>query len=107
MGTQTKKMAAAMPVLLKGVALKKYKDHLSEGWKVVRGHHLEKEYVCSDFAQALALTSKVGAIAEKMNHHPDIALSWGKVRITIWTHSVGGLSEKDFSFAQMCDRIFK
>ena len=100
---QTRKNIAAAPILLKGEALKGYKDQLSKGWKVVRGHHLEKEYVFKDFAQALAFTNKVGAIAEEANHHPDIALSWGKVRITIWTHSLGGLSEKDFAFARKCD----
>ena len=100
MKTLTKK---SLPI--KGEALKAYKKHLKKGWKVVKAHHIEKEYPFKDFAEALAFTNKVGALAEKADHHPDIALSWGKVRITLWTHSVGGLSEKDFAFAGKCELI--
>jgi 4a-hydroxytetrahydrobiopterin dehydratase len=89
---------------LKGEALKTHMKEL-EGWKVFRGHHIEKEYVFKDFAEALAFTNKVGALAEKADHHPDIALSWGKVKVILWTHSVGGLSEKDFTLAGKCDLI--
>lgn len=90
---------------IKGEALKTYKKHLKKGWKLVRAHHIEKEYTFKDFADALAFTNKVGALAEKVDHHPDIALSWGKVKLTLWTHSVGGLSEKDFAFADKCESI--
>jgi 4a-hydroxytetrahydrobiopterin dehydratase len=93
----------ALPI--KGAELKALKEQLNIGWKVVRGHHIEKEYAFKDFAQALAFTNKVGALAEKENHHPDIALSWGKVKVILWTHSVGGLSDKDFLFAKKCDLI--
>lgn len=100
MDTQTNPLKA-----LKGDVLAKYMKQLKKGWNVVNDHHIEKEYTFPDFAQALAFTNKVGALAEKEDHHPDIALSWGKVKITLWTHSVGGLSEKDFSFAEKCDVI--
>jgi 4a-hydroxytetrahydrobiopterin dehydratase len=90
---------------LKGEELKAYVKQLHGGWKVVQEHQIEKDYAFKDFAQALAFTNKIGALAEKENHHPDIALSWGKVHITLWTHSVGGLSEKDFAFAGKCDVI--
>ncbi|MDQ3280985.1 MAG: 4a-hydroxytetrahydrobiopterin dehydratase [Acidobacteriota bacterium] len=69
------------------------------GWRVVKGHELEKEYRFDDFAQALAFTNRIGAIAEELNHHPDIHLSWGKVRVTTWSHDVDGLSERDFRLA--------
>src|SRR5437764_12958475 len=45
------------------------------GWRVVNGHHLEKEFRFPDFAQALAFTNRVGAAAEEQQHHPDIQLS--------------------------------
>ena len=99
------KKSAPSSVPLRGEALKTYKQQLKTGWKVIRGHHIEKEYTFKDFAQALAFTNKVGALAEKENHHPDIVLSWGKVKIILWTHSVGGLSEKDFQFAVKCELI--
>ena len=75
-----------------------------EGWTVVDDHHLERTYTVQDFAQALALVNRIGAIAEEQNHHPDIALAWGRVGVTIWTHTINGLSRSDFVFAAKCDR---
>ena len=74
------------------------------GWEVVAGHHLRKEYKFPDFAQALAFTNKVGAVAEQQGHHPDLELGWGRVAITIWTHKIDGLTESDFVLAAKCDR---
>src|SRR6202007_3389233 len=51
-------------------------------WQVVDDHHLEREFKFKDFAEALAFTNKVGAIAEQHNHHPDILLGWGRVKVT-------------------------
>ncbi len=44
-------------------------------------------------------------IAEKEGHHPDILLSWGKVKITLWTHKIDGLTESDFILAAKCDLV--
>ena len=63
-------------------------------WNVVDGHHLEREFRFKNFADALAFTNKIGAIAEQLNHHPDISLGWGKVRVTMWTHDAGGITAK-------------
>jgi 4a-hydroxytetrahydrobiopterin dehydratase len=71
----------------------------------VEEHHLEKEYLFPDFAQALAFTNQVGAIAEENGHHPDIFLAYGKVKIQLWTHKINGLSESDFVLAAKCDEI--
>ena len=76
---------------------------LGREWTVVNDHHLHKEYMLNDFAEALAFTNRIGAIAEEQNHHPDIYLAWGKVGITIWTHKIDGLTESDFVFAAKCD----
>ena len=74
-----------------------------DSWSVVEHHHLEKQYRLKNFAQALALVNRIGAIAEEQNHHPDIFLAWGKVGVTIWTHKINGLTESDFIFAAKCD----
>lgn len=74
------------------------------GWRIVDEHHLEKEYRFPDFARALAFVNRVGAIAEAEDHHPDLLLSWGRVRVTIWTHSIDGLTESDFVLAAKCDQ---
>ena len=88
---------------LAGKALQDLLGKLGNDWRVVDGHHLEKEYKFKDFVSALAFTNRVGAIAEEQGHHPDIYLSWGKVRITIWTHSINGLTESDFILAAKAD----
>jgi 4a-hydroxytetrahydrobiopterin dehydratase len=78
---------------------------LPAGWRIVEGHHLEKEFRFPDFAQALAFTNAIGAAAEEMGHHPDILLGWGRVRVTTWTHDAGGLTEKDYALAAKIDRL--
>lgn len=75
------------------------------GWRVVGGHHLEKEYAFPDFVSALGFVNRVGAVAEEEGHHPDLYLTWGKVRITLWTHSIDGLTESDFVLAAKADRV--
>ena len=75
-----------------------------EGWTAPEDHHLEKRYKLQNFAQALQLVNRIGAIAEEQNHHPDIHLAWGKVEVKIWTHKINGLTESDFVFAAKCDR---
>ncbi len=90
---------------LKGDELKKLFTQLKNGWKIVNEHHLEKEYTFPNFQKALDFTNKVGAIAESEGHHPDIHLSWGKVKIILWTHKIDGLTESDFILAAKCDEI--
>ena len=90
---------------LKGDELVALARELGNGWRVVSEHHLEKEYSFRDFAEALAFTNRVGALAEEQGHHPDIYLAWGKVRITIWTHKIDGLSRGDFVLAAKIDRL--
>jgi len=90
---------------LKGKDLIPLQEQLRGGWKVVDEHHLEKTYPFKDFVQALAFTNKVGELAEAQGHHPDIHLSWGKVKILIWTHKIDGLTESDFVFAAKADRL--
>lgn len=87
---------------LQGEELKRLSGQL-DGWTVVDGHHLEKEYTFKDFAGALAFVNRLGAAAEAAGHHPDVFLTWGKVKVTLWTHSIGGLSEDDFVLAAKAD----
>jgi 4a-hydroxytetrahydrobiopterin dehydratase len=73
-------------------------------WRVIDEHHLEKEYTFPDFVSALAFVNRVGETAEEQGHHPDVYLSWGKVRLKIWTHKIDGLTESDFVFAAKADQ---
>ena len=90
---------------LKGNELSGLTGQLGGKWQVVNGHHLEKEYKFPDFREALAFTNKVGALAEAQGHHPDIYLAWGKVKLTLWTHKIDGLTESDFVFAAKADEL--
>lgn len=90
---------------LKGQQLKKLQSQLKAEWKVIDEHHLERDFKFPDFKTALEFTNKVGALAEQEGHHPDILLTWGKVKITLWTHKINGLSESDFILAAKCDLL--
>jgi 4a-hydroxytetrahydrobiopterin dehydratase len=88
---------------LKGNDLARLAQELGEGWRVINEHHLEREYKFENFRKALDFTNKVGELAEQQNHHPDIYLAWGKVKLTLWTHKIDGLTESDFVFAAKVD----
>ena len=89
---------------LKGDELLSYKKKLDNNWELIDEHHLEKEYLFKNFRKALNFTIKIGELAENQNHHPDIYLAWGKVKLTIWTHKIDGLTESDFIFAAKADK---
>ena len=70
------------------------------GWAFME-NQIGKEFQFKDFSEALNFVNKVGAIAEELNHHPDIYLhSWNKVNITVSTHDKGGVTENDFQLAK-------
>jgi 4a-hydroxytetrahydrobiopterin dehydratase len=90
---------------LEGEELAAMADSLGGKWEVIEGHHLEKEFEFDDFRQALEFTNKVGELAEKIGHHPDILLTYGKCKVTVWTHKIDGLAEADFIFAAKVDAL--
>ena len=90
---------------LAGAELEALAGQLGESWQVVAGHHLEKEFRFGNFIDALAFTNRVGELAEAQAHHPDLHLSWGKVRVEIWTHKIDGLTESDFVWAAKVERL--
>ena len=69
------------------------------GWEN-NGKEITRTYKFKDFAEALAFVNKVGQLAEAADHHPDIDIRWNKVKLTLTTHSAGGLTEKDFALAR-------
>ena len=89
---------------MKGAKLDDLLEKLKNDWKIIKEHHLEKEYSFKNFKEALNFTIKVGEIAENQGHHPDVFLAWGKVKLTIWTHKIDGLTESDFIFAAKADK---
>ncbi len=75
-------------------------------WAAVGDKKLEREFRFEDFRKALGFVNAVGDIAEEEGHHPDILIyGWNKVKITLWTHAIDGLSINDFILATKIDRI--
>ena len=75
-----------------------------DGWAIEDGR-LVGAYRFADFKQALAFTVQVGCLAEQLNHHPDLTLSWGRVGISLWTHDKGALTRHDFRLAARIDGL--
>ncbi len=80
---------------------------LDGDWELRHDPHdyIEKTYRFKNFRDALDYVNRVGELAERIGHHPDVYLSWGRVKLQIWTHKIGGLTESDFIFAAKCERL--
>tara|TARA_B110000438_G_C15736978_1_gene616751 strand:- start:516 stop:851 length:336 start_codon:yes stop_codon:yes gene_type:complete len=80
-----------------------------DGWNVKKNmdenYFLEKNFIFKNFIESQEFTNKVGNIAEKEGHHPDIMFGWGYVTIQIFTHKIKGLVESDFILASKIDKI--
>ncbi len=74
-------------------------------WELIEDRLIERMFKFPDFVAALAFVNKVGELAEQQGHHPDIHLSWGKVKIQLQTHKINGLSESDFILAARIDQL--
>ncbi|MCL5098886.1 MAG: 4a-hydroxytetrahydrobiopterin dehydratase [Candidatus Omnitrophica bacterium] len=90
---------------MKGAKLEELHRQLNKDWRVINEHHLERTFIFKDFREALAFTNRVGELAEAVGHHPDLYLAWGKVKVTVWTHKIDGLTDTDFIFAARVDEL--
>jgi 4a-hydroxytetrahydrobiopterin dehydratase len=61
---------------------------------------LERTFEFDDFRGALAFVNRVGELAESENHHPDIAIHYSKVTLRWWTHTAGGITDRDRELAE-------
>jgi 4a-hydroxytetrahydrobiopterin dehydratase len=66
---------------------------------------LEQLFYFPNFADALAFTNRVGALAEAEGHHPALLTEWGRVTVTWWTHKIRGLHRNDFIMAAKTDAL--
>ena|SRR5579872_4586724 len=89
---------------LTGEELRRRVAALQPGWTVVDDRRLEKEYRFKDFQGALDFVNRLGEAAEAQGHHPDVFLAWGKVKVTLWTHSAGGVTAADLTLAAAADQ---
>jgi 4a-hydroxytetrahydrobiopterin dehydratase len=75
-----------------------------DGW-AREGDAIRKEYDRGDFVGSVKFVDSLVEPAEEMGHHPDLAISWSKVTVTISTHSEGGLTANDFELAKRIDAL--
>ena len=74
------------------------------GWRR-EGESIVKEFKLDDFVGSVDFINRLTPVAEEMNHHPDLQVSWNKVVVSITTHSEGGLTENDFELAKSIDPL--
>jgi 4a-hydroxytetrahydrobiopterin dehydratase len=75
------------------------------GWERAGADAIAKKFSFPDFAAALGFTVRVGCLAEKRDHHPDVELGWGRARILWSTHDAGGVSPLDLEAAEATDKL--
>jgi len=74
------------------------------GWNL-QGNSIVKNYSFKDFKESLEFVNKIGEVAEKFGHHPDIIINYNQVKLSLTTHAQEGLTEKDFELAKEIDKI--
>lgn len=73
-------------------------------WRL-EGRALKRLYKVNGFRSALLAANAVGHLAETAWHHPDLAISWGKVEVTLWSHDAGGVTERDMALARRIEEV--
>jgi 4a-hydroxytetrahydrobiopterin dehydratase len=75
-----------------------------EGWER-EGDEIVKTFELADFVGSVEFVDRMVQPAEEMGHHPDLSISWNKVRVSITTHAAGGLTANDFELARRIDQL--
>jgi len=74
-------------------------------WEIVEDHHLSRTFKIPKYVEVLNWVNRIGTLAETEGHHPDMLVSWGSVRVDIWTHKIDNLTENDFILAAKIDQL--
>jgi 4a-hydroxytetrahydrobiopterin dehydratase len=74
------------------------------GWQL-KGKTIEKKYRFADFRAAISFVNRVADLAEVVDHHPDILIHYREVTLVLWTHTVGGVTDRDFKLATDIERL--
>jgi 4a-hydroxytetrahydrobiopterin dehydratase len=77
---------------------------LGDDWEKY-GNSLRREFKFDDFTGAVDFINRLTPVANEMNHHPDVFLTWGRVRVSLISHSEHGITEKDFELAKKLDEL--
>jgi 4a-hydroxytetrahydrobiopterin dehydratase len=79
-------------------------DELDERWHV-NDDQLRREYTTHDFSDAFALATRIALLAQAEGHHPELAVGWGHLVVTLSTHAARGLTRNDFILAAHIDTL--
>ena len=85
--------------------IKTLKENIDADWSVVDNHHLSKQWLFDNFAEALKFLNQAGEVCEQEGHHANFECGWGFVKVLIWTHKIDGLTESDFILAAKIDHL--
>ncbi len=77
-----------------------------DGWTVDDDRKLVKSFKFKNFIQAAEFFNQIAQVAEEQGHHPDLYVSWGEVRVYLWTHKINGLHQSDLIMAAKIDRLY-
>jgi len=75
-----------------------------DGWER-QGDALQRKFKFDDFQGSVDFVNRIAPVAEEMNHHPDLSISWNEVTVSLSTHSEGGITESDFELASKIDPL--
>jgi 4a-hydroxytetrahydrobiopterin dehydratase len=78
----------------------------ADGYALVNGA-LQREFRFKDFAEALAFVNRVGELAEREGHHPDIEIHWNEVTLRWWTHVADAVTERDHELAALSNQLIE
>ena len=80
-------------------------EHLKRlsAWRLENGA-IVRDYQTDGWPTTLMLVNAIGFVAEAADHHPDLAVSWGKVQVKLWTHSAGGVTASDMELATLIEQ---
>lgn len=76
-----------------------------KGWQVIENKKIEKNFRFKNFKEAMNFVNQVAELAEREQHHPNISIFYNQVKLELYTHTIGGLSENDFILAAKIDRL--
>ena len=81
-------------------------DRLKEhaGWRQ-EGDYILRDFRFAAFTDAMSFVNRVAEVAEEIDHHPDITINYNKVRLTLSTHSEGGVTQKDLDLAARIEKL--
>lgn len=100
---------AACEGAVEKLSIEEINQHIQQipGWELVQDNTIQRSFAFANFTHAMDFAKEIAAIAEQENHHPELHISWGKVRVELSTHSVGGLSINDFIEAAKISRVWE